>query len=202
VQGIIAGGPAALRMSAEGVEDDVPSAVADLAALDPGPRDTVIGISASHRTPYTVAAVEEAARRGCRHAFITANARVSVPGQVVIRLLVGPEAIAGSTRLKAGSAQKMTLNMISTAAMILTGKVYTNLMVDLKPLSEKLVERSRGVVAAVTGLDYDAAAALLQRADGRVKVALLMHLGACDADEAAARLDAAGGHLRRALESS
>jgi N-acetylmuramic acid 6-phosphate etherase len=199
VVGIIAGGPPALVRSQEGVEDDPARGAADLAALDPGPSDTVVGISACHRTPYTVAAVEEAARRGCRTAFITADAGAAVPGEAVIRLVVGPEAVAGSTRLKAGSAQKMTLNLISTAAMVLTGRIYRNMMVDLSAGSEKLIERGRGVVMAVTGLDYAAAAALLERAGGQVKLALLMQLAGLEAGAAAERLAAAGGHLARAL---
>ena len=200
VLGLIAGGPPSLLRSAEGIEDDRERGAADLAALDPCPSDTVIGISASHRTPYTVTAVEEADRRGCRTAFITANADVAVPGREVIRLVVGPEAITGSTRMKAGTAQKMTLNMISSAAMVLTGKVYGNLMIDLRPLSEKLVERGRGLVMALTGLGYDQSRELLACSDGNVKLALLMQLGGCDRAEAEARLAAADGHLRAALE--
>jgi N-acetylmuramic acid 6-phosphate etherase len=199
VVGIIAGGPPSLTRSAEGVEDDAAAGAADLAALDPGPADTVVGISASHRTPYTVAAIEEAIRRGCRTVFVTANAEVAVPGEVVICLLVGPEALAGSTRLKAGSAQKLVLNMISTAAWVLAGKVYGNRMVDLQATSAKLVERSRGLLMELAGLDYAAATRLLEAAGGSVKTALMMQLGACTREEAQARLAAAGGHLRRAL---
>ncbi len=199
VCGIIAGGRESLIRSREGVEDRAGQGVADLAELDPGPADTVVGISASHRTPYTVGAVEEAIRRGCATAFITANPAVAVPGDQVIRLLVGPEAITGSTRLKAGTAQKLALNMISNAAMILSGKVYGNRMVDLEALSEKLVERGRGLIMDLADLDYDAAAALLAAADGQVKTALLMHLAACEADVARSRLARVGGHLRRAL---
>jgi N-acetylmuramic acid 6-phosphate etherase len=199
VLGIIAGGAPSLTRSAEGVEDDAAAGGADLAACAAGPADTVVGISASHRTPYTVAAVEEAARRGCRTAFITANPEVAVPGEVVIRLLVGPEALAGSTRLKAGTAQKQVLNMISTAAWVLAGKVYGNRMVDLQATSAKLVERGRGLLMELAGLDYAAAAALLEAAGGSVKTALLMQLGPSCRAEAEARLAAAGGHLRRAL---
>jgi len=199
VVGVIAGGHESLIRSREGVEDRAEQGVADLLALDPGPNDTVVGISASHRTPYTVAALREAASRGCATAFITANAQVEVPGQVVLRILVGPEAIAGSTRLKAGSAQKMVLNMISSAAMVLSGKVYGNRMVDLRALSEKLTVRSRGVIMDLTGLGYDAASELLTAAGGHVKTALLMHLGSCHRDEARRRLERAGGHLRVAL---
>lgn len=200
VLGLIAGGPAALIKSQEGMEDKAELGTADLAALDPTPADTVIGISASHRTPYTVGVVEEAERRGCRTVFITCNPQVEVPGQVAIRLLVGPEAVTGSTRLKAGSAQKMTLNMISTGAMVLTGRVYGNLMVDLMPMSEKLEERSRGLIMTVTGVDYDRAAELLKAAGG-VKCALLMEMAGVDRAEAEGRLEAAEGHLRRTLEA-
>jgi N-acetylmuramic acid 6-phosphate etherase len=199
VRGLIAGGHESLIRSREGVEDRAEQGVADLAELAAGPADTVVGISASHRTPYTVGAVEEAVRRGCATAFITCNPEVAVPGDHVLRLLVGPEAITGSTRLKAGTAQKLALNMISNTAMILSGKVYGNRMVDLDALSEKLVERGRGLIMDLTDLDYPAAAALLGAADGHVKTALLMHLSGCEAAAARSRLDAAGGHLRRAL---
>ena len=202
VVGIIAGGASSLAQSAEGVEDDAAAGAADLAALAPGTADTVVGISASHRTPYTVAAVEEAVRRGCRTAFITANPAVAVPGELAIRLLVGPEALAGSTRLKAGTAQKLVLNMISTAAWVLAGKVYGNRMVDLTATSAKLVERSRGLLMELAGLDYAAASALLEAAGGSVKTALLMQLGACTRAAAEARLAAANGHLRRALAAA
>ena len=202
VVGIIAGGAPSLLRSAEGVEDSAQAGVDDLAALAPGPVDTVVGISASHRTPYTVAAVEEARRRGCATAFITANAEVAVPGDVVIRLLVGPEAVTGSTRLKAGTAQKLVLNMISTAAMVLSGKVYGNRMVDLQALSAKLVERGRGLLMELAGLDYAAASSRLVEAGGSVKTALLMELAAVDRRTAEARLAAAGGQLRRALDGA
>ncbi|MBM4117563.1 N-acetylmuramic acid 6-phosphate etherase [bacterium] len=199
VVGLIAGGAASLVASAEGVEDDAAAGAADLAALAPGPADTVVGISASHRTPYTVAAVEAAVRSGCRTAFITANPEVAVPGERVIRLLVGPEALAGSTRLKAGTAQKLALNLISTAAWVLAGKVYGNRMVDLQAASEKLRERARGLLVELAGLDYAAASALLEAAGGSVKTALCMQLGGCSRAQAQARLAAAGGQLRRAL---
>lgn len=199
VQGLIAGGPEALIRSREGVEDSAEQGAADLAGLAAGTRDTVVGISASHRTPYTLGAVAEALRRGCSTAFITANPEVPVPGEVALRLIVGPEVIAGSTRLKAGTAQKMVLNMISSAAMILSGKTYGNRMVDLRALSAKLAERSRGLIMDLCGLDYAAASALLGAAEGQVKTALLMQLGSCEFERARELLAATGGHLRRAL---
>lgn len=200
VVGLIAGGPPALIISQEGLEDRPELGASDLAALDPGPRDTVVGISASHRTPYTLGAVIEARRRGCRTAFITCNPEVEVPGDVVVRLVVGPEALTGSTRLKSGSAQKMTLNMISTAAMVLTGRVYGNLMVDMVPWSEKLEERGRGLIMTVTGVDYERAVELLA-AGGNVKTALLMEMAGLDRQSAETRLAESGGHLRKALET-
>ena len=200
VVGIIAGGVPALSRAQEGLEDRAELGASDLAALDPGPADTVIGLSASHRTPYTVGAIREAERRDCRTAFITCNPDVEVPGEAVIRLLVGPEPITGSTRMKSGSAQKMTLNMITTAAMVLTGRVYGNLMVDLVPWSEKLEERSRGLIMTVTGVDYERAGELLKVAGG-VKCALLMQMAGLDREAAELRLSKAEGHLRRALES-
>ncbi|MDP6797855.1 MAG: N-acetylmuramic acid 6-phosphate etherase [Candidatus Krumholzibacteria bacterium] len=202
VVGLIAGGPPSLLRSKEGIEDDPEQGALDLAELDAGPNDTVIGISASHRTPYTVGAIEEAERRSCSTAFVTSNPEVQVPGDCVIRLLTGPEAITGSTRMKAGTAQKMTLNMISTAAMVLTGKVYGNLMVDLRPLSDKLVERSRGMVMALTDLKYDEARELLSSAEGRVKTALLMHWAGLGFEEAEEKLRNSGGILRTACDDS
>lgn len=202
VVGLIAGGPPSLLQSREGIEDDPEQGARDLAELEAGPSDTVIGISASHRTPYTIGAIEEAERRSCRTAFVTSNPEVQVPGDCVIRLLTGPEAITGSTRLKAGTAQKMTLNMISTAAMVLTGKVYGNLMVDLRPLSDKLVERSRGMVMTLTELSYEEATNLLHSAEGRVKTALLMHWTGLDFEEAEEKLRDSGGILRAACDDS
>jgi N-acetylmuramic acid 6-phosphate etherase len=202
VIGIIAGGASSMFRSSEGVEDDAQAGRADLLAVDPDPADTVVGISASHRTPWTVGAVEEAERRGCSTAFMTANPAVAVPGRVVVRLLVGPEAITGSTRLKAGSAQKMALNLISSAAMVLSGKIYGNLMVDLRPVSAKLRERSHGMIMALTGLEYAAAAELLVRSGKRVKTALLMELGELDREAAERALIEAQGSLRAALEGA
>jgi N-acetylmuramic acid 6-phosphate etherase len=199
VQGLIAGGLPALTRSQEGAEDSRQNGIADLDALDPIGLDTVVGISASHMTPWTVAGVERAVELGCSTAFVTCNSEVAVPGEVVVRLPVGPEAVTGSTRLKSGTAQKMCLNMISTTAMILIGKTFGNYMIDLDPLSEKLVERSRGLIMTLTRLDYREATALLESADGKVKLALLMHLGDLERPRAEARLEAADGHLRRAL---
>ena len=199
VVGLIAGGAPSMFRSSEGVEDDGEAGRRDLLALEPREIDTVVGISASHRTPWTVAAVGEAEARGCATAFITCNASVAVPGGVAIRLLVGPEAITGSTRLKAGSAQKMALNLISSAAMVLSGKVYGNLMVDLRPASGKLLERSFGMIMALTELNYDEAGELLTRAGGSVKLALLMELGGMESEAAALALALAGGRLREAL---
>jgi len=199
VLGIIAGGPPALLLSQEGLEDRPELGASDLSAVNAGPADTVVGISASHRTPYTIGAVEEARRRGCRTAFITCNPDVQVPGEAVIRLVVGPEALTGSTRLKSGSAQKMALNMISTAAMVLTGRVYGNLMVDMVPWSEKLEERGRGLIMTLTGLDYERAKELLSEG-GNVKTSLLMQMAGLDREAAESRLAKAGGFLRKALE--
>ncbi len=199
VVGLIAGGAPSMFRSSEGVEDQEEAGRRDFLALTPEAVDTVVGISASHRTPWTLACVREAERLGCATAFITSNPTVPVPGDVAIRLIVGPESITGSTRLKAGTAQKMTLNLISSAAMILSGKVFGNLMVDLRPVSAKLLERSHGMIMTLTGLDYDAAAQLLVRAEGSVKCALAMELGGMDREAAEAALVAAGGQLRRVL---
>jgi N-acetylmuramic acid 6-phosphate etherase len=165
-------------------------------------RDTVVGIAASRRTPFVLEALGRARARGARTVYLNMS-----PGSgrdagvdVEISIPVGAEALTGSTRMKAGTAQKLTLNMISTAAMVRTGKAYENLMVDLTATSEKLRERSRRIVMTVTGLGYPEAVALLERAGGRVKTALVMERLGVAREEAERRLEAAGGFVRGALE--
>lgn len=200
VVGVIAGGQSALVRSQEGVEDREDVAVADLEAIGLGHDDTLVALTASRRTPYAVAGIRHARAVGASTVFITCNqAPASLPADVIIALDTGPEVIAGSTRMKAGTAQKLVLNMISTTSMVQLGKTYGNLMVDLRPMSRKLTVRSLRILMTLLDLDRAAAERLLAAADGSVKVALFMGLASCDRDMARRRLDAAGGVLRRAL---
>jgi N-acetylmuramic acid 6-phosphate etherase len=170
----------------------------------------VIGIAASRRTPFVISALQFARQVGAGTVLVATNALPASPGapgqgitandvDVAICPAVGPEAIMGSTRLKSGTAQKLVLNMISTASMVQLGKVYGNLMVDLRATSRKLAERAKRLVMMTTGCDYDRAAELIQQAGGRVKVAILMSRLQIEPGEAEARLEAASGHVRRAL---
>lgn len=199
VQGIIAGGRETVFRSREGVEDHESSGVDDVAAHDVHAGDVLVGIAASRRTPYVLGALRAAGDRGARTVFVRCNDGPDPGVDVVITVVVGPEALTGSTRLKAGTAQKMVLNMITTASMIRLGKVYENLMVDVRPNSEKLIERAKGIVMMLTGLGYEEAARLYDASGRRVKVAVLMERRKIDAASAERRLHEAGGFLARAL---
>jgi len=201
VQGLIAGGRKALVRSVEGAED---RAADGAAAMDRGrvtARDTVVGIAACGLTPYVRGAVERARRLGARTVFITCSpeAKRAVRADVVVNPVVGPEVVTGSTRMKAGTATKLVLNALTTAAMIRLGKVHGNLMVDLRATNAKLRDRAERIVMAVTGLSRPAARRLLARAGGAAKVAIVMHGLGCGRAEAARRLHQAGGLLRGAL---
>jgi N-acetylmuramic acid 6-phosphate etherase len=202
IVGVIAGGDTALRNSVEGAEDVPEAGAAAMVELGVGERDTVIGIAASGRTPFVIGALAAARQRGARTVGL-ANHRPSeleARADVMIAPMVGPEAICGSTRLKSGTSQKLVLNMISTLTMVRLGKTYGNLMVDLRPTNEKLRHRARRLVAQVAGCSRDEADRLLAAAGGRAKTAMLMGLTGLDAAGAAARLAAAGGRLREAIE--
>ncbi|MGQ9889996.1 MAG: N-acetylmuramic acid 6-phosphate etherase, partial [Aggregatilineales bacterium] len=202
VQALIAGGTAALARAVEGAEDDRAAGRADLLALNLTAQDAVVGIAASGRTPYVVAALEAAAETGA----LTVGVACSVPApaldaaQIRIAVLTGPEVIAGSTRLKAGTAQKMVLNMLSTGAMARLGKVYGNLMVDVRATNQKLAARARRIVAQLGQVDEDTAARLLAQAGGAVKPAVVMARRGVDAAEAQRLLDQAGGFLRCVID--
>lgn len=202
VQGVIAGGLNALTRAIEGAEDDRLQAVADIAALEVSARDVVMGIAASGGTPYVLAALEEAHRRGAVTVGLACNAPAPLLDlvDIPIAVIVGPEVLTGSTRLKAGTAQKMVLNMITTASMVQLGKVYENLMIDVQPTNAKLRARARRIVAAAAGIAESEAAALLEQSGQEVKTAIFMARTGADADTAREKLAAAGGHLRRALE--
>lgn len=204
VRGLIAGGIPTLTRSAEGVEDDELVARRDVDALEVGPDDVVVGISASRRTPYPRAAIARARERGAWTAFLVANELGPEDRDVadhVVEVVTGPEAITGSTRMKAALAQKMMLTMLTTAAMVRWGKTYENLMVDVAPTSQKLIERAKGLVMHLADVEYDEAAALISMADHEVKTAVVMARRKVDADGARALLEDAQGSLRRALET-
>ena len=198
VVGLIAGGPSALTRAIEGAEDDPDRGAADLMGLGATSRDLVVGIATSGRTPYVLGAVREARARGARTVGIACN-RPSLLGQEVdleIAPLVGPEIIAGSTRLKAGTATKMVLNMISTGAMIRIGKTLGNRMIDLQPTNQKLRIRSRRILRELAGVDDQRAAEILSICRGRLKLALVVALARVSPDEAQTLLDAHGGQVR------
>lgn len=201
VQGVIAGGAEAMLRSIEGAEDDPAAAADDLRARDVSSADVVCGIAASGRTPYVIGALQFARSIGARSIAIACNQNTPVAAlaDIAINVDVGPEVIAGSTRLKAGSAQKMILNMLSTASMIGLGKVYDNLMVDVKVTNAKLLTRATGLVMRLTGLDEAAARRLLRSANNEVKTAITMQRRALGYIEARKLLKEAKGRLRQAI---
>jgi N-acetylmuramic acid 6-phosphate etherase len=202
VQGIIAGGEPAVTHSVEGAEDDEALAIADLKQIGLTAQDALVGVAASGYTPYVLAGVRYANEIGAFTAGVACN--VPAPlldvAQVGIGVPVGPEVVTGSTRMKSGTAQKMVLNMLSTATMVRLGKVYGNLMVDMQMLNNKLVQRARGIVMQVTGVDETRADDLLRQAGGKVKLAIAIHATGASAEEAQRRLDAAHGRLRDVIE--
>jgi N-acetylmuramic acid 6-phosphate etherase len=204
VQGVMAGGFGALVRAVEGAEDRAEEGEAAMDEREVGPRDTVIGLAASRRTPFVVAALGKARALRARTAYVTCTPRSEFTLDVDVAICpeVGPEALMGSTRMKAGTAQKLVLNMITTTAFVRTGKVYENMMVDLMATSRKLVERSRRTVMTVTGADYDTAAAAISDAGKSVKTAIVMLKLGCTRGEAEARLAAANGFVRAALEDT
>ncbi len=199
VQGMIAGGPDTVFRSREGVEDQESAGARDVAAHGVADGDALVGITASRRTPYVIGALAEARRRGARTVLLRCNEGPAPEVDVVITVIPGPEAITGSTRLKAGTAQKMVLNMITTASMVKLGKVYENLMVDVRPNSAKLIERGKGIVMMLTELSYEEAARVYESAGRNVKTAIVMQRRGVDRGEAERLLAAANGFLARAL---
>ncbi|MFJ3337148.1 N-acetylmuramic acid 6-phosphate etherase [Streptomyces sp. NPDC086766] len=204
VTGLIAGGPEAMVTSVEGAEDSRDLAVEALDALGLTPDDTVVGVSASGRTPYAIGAVEHARARGALTIGLACNAdsALAAAAEHGIEIVVGPELLTGSTRLKAGTAQKLVLNMISTITMIRLGKTYGNLMVDVRASNEKLRARSRRIVALATGAPDAEIERALAATDGEVKNAILTLLTGADAPTAARLLRDSDGHLRAALEAA
>ncbi len=202
VRGLIAGGEPAMFAAQEGVEDDADAGRDAITTERVGPADSVVGITASGRTPYVLAAIEEARRRGALTVGLACNAgtALSAAAEYGIEVVVGPEVIAGSTRLKAGTAQKLVLNMFSTIVMVQLGKTYGNLMVDMEATNAKLRERAIRMVSAVTGASRERAEEALEASGTRVKLAILRLERGFDAAEASAQLAAAGGRLRDVLE--
>ncbi|MBN3079690.1 N-acetylmuramic acid 6-phosphate etherase [Pectobacterium polaris] len=201
VIGLIAGGPGALLKAVEGAEDDPALGEADLKALNLTAADMVVGLAASGRTPYVIGALRYARDVGCRTAAISCNPHspIAQEAQVAISPVVGPEALTGSTRLKSGTAQKLVLNMISTGAMVKLGKVYQNLMVDVKATNVKLLDRACRIVVEATGAEREKARHALVQADNEVKPAILMLLANIDVAAARERLKQHNGYLREAL---
>ncbi|MCD2257313.1 N-acetylmuramic acid 6-phosphate etherase [Agrilactobacillus fermenti] len=201
VQGLIAGGMAAMTVAVEGAEDSQELAVKDLMAQQLTANDTVVGIAASGRTPYVIGGLDYAKKIGAHTVSVACNqdAVISQHADIAIEVPVGPEVLTGSTRLKSGTAQKLVLNMLSTVSMIKIGKVYKNLMVDVRPTNDKLVERSKRIIMQATEVDYEQASQMFQAADGNVKLAIVMILTKLSKSEAQQRLQAANGFVRQTL---
>jgi N-acetylmuramic acid 6-phosphate etherase len=199
VVGVIAGGPPALVRSVEGAEDDVNAAKEALDSLQVGPDDVVVGIAASGTTPFVQAALTRSQSRGARTALVSCSeppSELTGTCDVCITVLVGPEIVTGSTRMKAGTATKLVLNTLTTGAMIRLGKIYGNLMVDLRAWNDKLVDRSQRIVMETTGLDRGAAKRVIQAAEGSVKTAIVMARRGVAKDEAEQLLVEHAGRLR------
>ena len=200
--GLIAGGDQAFLKAVEGAEDSREMGREDLVKNGLESRDLVIGIAASGRTPYVLGALAYAKEVGCRTAAVSCNAgsEIGKAAGLAVEVVVGPEVLTGSTRLKAGTAQKLVLNMISTASMVGVGKAYQNLMVDVMQTNEKLHRRAEKIVMEATGVDQAAAREKITAAGGSVKTAITMILAGCGAQEAASRLERARGHVREAIQ--
>jgi N-acetylmuramic acid 6-phosphate etherase len=202
VQGIIAGGDAALRRSIEHAEDRTELGARDLEEHDFGPGDALAGIAASGRTPYVIGGLEHARSIGALTIGLTCvpKSPVALAAQIAIVPETGPEVVTGSTRMKAGTATKLVLNMLSTGALVRLGYVYGNLMVNVQPTNGKLLDRAARIIASITGLEYHEAANLLAKADS-VKVAIVMQKLGVARSEAEERLQSAHGKLKAALGS-
>ena len=201
VVGLIAGGDHALRHPIEGAEDNVQQGQADLEEIDFSARDVLVGVAASGRTPYVLGALNYAKQLGATTVSIASNpnSKMAEVADIAIETVVGPEVLTGSSRMKSGTAQKLVLNMLTTASMVLIGKCYQNLMVDVQASNEKLKARALKIVMEATECDNETAANVLAKANGQVKLAILMQLSGLDALEAQSLLDKSNGKLRQAL---
>ncbi|MDO8549734.1 MAG: N-acetylmuramic acid 6-phosphate etherase [Ignavibacteria bacterium] len=203
IEGFIAGGKEAMFRAQEGAEDYEENGAKDIIAANVTAKDVVCGIAASRRTPYVIGAVKKAKELGAKTVYVTTNPRENFnikEVDVAICPYVGPEVIMGSTRMKSGTAQKLVLNMLTTAAMIRLGKVYENMMIDLQMTNKKLVERSKKIVMTITGISYEEAENYLKKTNGHVKTALVMIKAGVNAEEAKRRLEKAEGFVRKAIE--
>lgn len=202
VIGLIAGGDNALRNAAEGAEDNRELGRQDLEKLDLTEKDVVVGIAASGRTPYVLGGLAYAKEKGCLTAAIACNKKSEVgkAADIALEAEVGPEVLTGSTRLKSGTAQKLILNMITTASMVRTGKAYKNLMVNVVQSNEKLQRRAENIVMDCTGVDREEARRVIDLADGSVKIAVTMILTNSDVETACKLLEKGKGHVRIAVE--
>ncbi|MBI3006378.1 MAG: N-acetylmuramic acid 6-phosphate etherase [Ignavibacteriales bacterium] len=210
VQGMIAGGEKAMFRAQEGAEDKEEFGAEDIDKQKVSKKDVVCGIAASMRTPYVIGAIKRAKERGAATIYVTTNPRSKFESpefaelaravDVAICPEVGPEIVMGSTRMKSGTAQKLVLNMITTAAMIRLGKVYENMMIDLQMTNQKLKERAKRVVMTITNVSYEEAAEFLERADGHVKTALVMIKARVSKADAQERLKKADGFVRAAID--
>jgi N-acetylmuramic acid 6-phosphate etherase len=200
--GVIAGGENALRNSVEGAEDRPEEAIIDLEQYDLNENDTLVGISCSGAANYVVSALDHAKDNGAKTVYLVTNPNPFkiTEVDVIINAVTGPEVVTGSTRMKAGTATKLILNMISTATMIKLGKVYGNLMVDLMAVNDKLVDRGTRIIEQLTDLDYDGAQLKLFEAEKSVKTAIVMEKLNCTLNEAREKLDNAGGFLRNLID--
>lgn len=201
VQGLIAGGFKALVEAQEGSEDLESLGVADISKKNVNDKDVVCGIAASLRTPYVIGAINEAQKRGAKTLLVVCNPRenLTIETDVAICPVPGPEVIMGSTRMKAGSSQKMVLNILTTASMIRMGKVYENMMIDLQQNSQKLVERSKKIIMTVVETDYEHSSELLSAADGHVKSAILMGLTGLGKEQVLQLLKKNEGFIKKSI---
>lgn len=204
VVGLIAGGDKALRSALENVEDKENLGVEDLKNINLCEKDVVVGLAASGRTPYVIGGLNYANSLGCVTGAIACNkdSKIGKAAKIKIEVDAGPEVLTGSTRLKSGTAQKLILNMISTASMVRIGKAYSNLMVDVVPTNEKLVNRATGIIVDATGVSKEIASEMLQKANGSCKLAITSILTGKSIEEAKELLVQAKGHVKKALEIS
>jgi len=202
VQGIIAGGKEAIQRAVEGAEDNEELGISDINQLQVGSSDVVVGIAASGRTPYVLGAMQRAKELGATVVGIANNADSPMKeiASIMIEAVVGPEVVLGSTRMKSGTAQKMILNMLTTASMIKSGKVYDNLMVDLLPSNHKLVIRAKRLIEIATGADENVVEKAYEESRGHVKTAIVMILADVSSEEATELLEASSGFVRDAIQ--
>lgn len=203
VMGLIAGGENAMFKAKEGAEDDPDLAVADLKALNLNENDSVIGLAASGRTPYVIGGLDYARSIGAYTGAVScvSNAEISAHADTAVEAVTGAEVVTGSTRMKAGTAEKMICNMISTGCMIRYGKVYENLMVDVQPTNEKLVQRAQRIIAQAVRCEADKAAQLFDESGRDVKIAIIMGVGNLSVDQAHERLSLSNGNVHDAIEA-